>query len=516
MPLWLDTMLRESALQLSLVAGSEQVRARGPVRWVHISELPDPSQWLQGGELLLTTGYVIGRSVKMQRDFVRRLDEAGCVGLGLSMGPEGKPLAGLLNESASRGFPLFTIPHKIPLMAITTWIAEYVNSERNQALINAMRMQQNVLSSIIHGKGLSGIIGCCANSMPDFSFLLFDYFGHLLAGHSWDPGLPDPGHMFTMVSKPLRSRERATLSIGDVQVTAAAVRLREEIEIILLIAGRRPMHEDELLLFEQMLTGVGLELARHQSFRLERRRRAGELFDDVAAGVLAPSAIPLRLRRLGIEPDKSYQVLCVSRSRESSGHALATVAEDSMDSKLPALVGVHDDQLYCVVQSEDATAAQHIADAAAAKGWPDVRVGRSMPRSDVQQLPAAMREARLCVSAPVAMDPPVRDVSNVGVSGLIAGMDPNPAITSFVAQVLGPLLEHDERDGGQLLKTLRVYLRHACRPGPAAGDLHIHRHTLSYRLDRIRHLSGRDPRDGGQLLVFGLALEAYDQGLAAQ
>jgi PucR family transcriptional regulator, purine catabolism regulatory protein len=513
MPLWLDTMLRESALGLSLIAGGEQVRERGPVRWVHISELPDPSQWLQGGELLLTTGYVIGRSARMQRDFVRRLDEAGCVGLGYSMGPDGEPLPELFAESANRGFPLFTIPHNTPLMAITTWIAEYINNERNRALTSAVRMQQDVLWSILHGKGLHGVIGCCAKSMPGFSFLLFDYYGHLLAEHSWDSRLPEPDQMFTMVSKPLRSLERTTMSTGSVHATAAAVRLLEEIEVILVIAGQRGMHEGELLLFEQILTGVALELARHQSFRLERRRRVGELLDDVSAGVLVPSAIPLRLRRLGIEPDKSYQVLCLSRSRAASDDALATVAEDSTDTELPALVGSHDGHLYCVIQSEDATAARHIADAAAAKGWPDVRVGRSIPRTDAQQLPAAMREAHLCVSAPLAVDAPVRDVSNVGVAGLIAGMDPHPAIAGFVAQVLGPLREHDRRDGGQLLETLRVYLRHACRPGPAANDLHVHRHTLSYRLDRIRHLTGRDPRDGGQLLVFGLALEAFDQGL---
>ncbi|MEX0743382.1 MAG: PucR family transcriptional regulator ligand-binding domain-containing protein, partial [Actinomycetota bacterium] len=41
-------------LALRFVAGEES--ANRPIRWVHISELEDPTPWLKGGELLLTTG----------------------------------------------------------------------------------------------------------------------------------------------------------------------------------------------------------------------------------------------------------------------------------------------------------------------------------------------------------------------------------------------------------------------------------------------------------------------------
>ena len=43
-----------SEMGLELATGADGADA--PVRWVHISELPDPTPWLSGGELLLTTG----------------------------------------------------------------------------------------------------------------------------------------------------------------------------------------------------------------------------------------------------------------------------------------------------------------------------------------------------------------------------------------------------------------------------------------------------------------------------
>ena len=58
---------------LELAAGEDGADA--PVRWVHISELPDPTPWLSGGELLLTTGIQL-TTEERQRDFVRHRSAA--------------------------------------------------------------------------------------------------------------------------------------------------------------------------------------------------------------------------------------------------------------------------------------------------------------------------------------------------------------------------------------------------------------------------------------------------------
>src|SRR5215213_2496352 len=55
------------------------------VRWVHISELEDPTPWLSGGELLLTTGMQLTEPGR-QREYVRRLAAHKLSGLGLGTG----------------------------------------------------------------------------------------------------------------------------------------------------------------------------------------------------------------------------------------------------------------------------------------------------------------------------------------------------------------------------------------------------------------------------------------------
>ena len=52
MELTVESLIAE--LGLELATGHESAAAN--VRWVHSTELPDPTPWLRGGELLLTTG----------------------------------------------------------------------------------------------------------------------------------------------------------------------------------------------------------------------------------------------------------------------------------------------------------------------------------------------------------------------------------------------------------------------------------------------------------------------------
>src|SRR5687768_10076669 len=99
-------------LGLELVAGKQAGDA--PIRWVHISELTDPTPWMAGGELLLTTGMRI-REPDEQRDYVRRLVDHHLAGLGFGTGIEHDAVPPAIVEEAERlGLPLFEVPYAMP------------------------------------------------------------------------------------------------------------------------------------------------------------------------------------------------------------------------------------------------------------------------------------------------------------------------------------------------------------------------------------------------------------------
>ena len=80
--------------------------AANAIRWVHVSELPDPTPWLEGGELLITTGLGVGELSRPQREYVRRLAEHGLAGLAFGVGfGWAEPPAALADEAEQAGLP---------------------------------------------------------------------------------------------------------------------------------------------------------------------------------------------------------------------------------------------------------------------------------------------------------------------------------------------------------------------------------------------------------------------------
>jgi PucR family transcriptional regulator, purine catabolism regulatory protein len=123
-------------LGLELVAGAES--ASSHVRWVHSSELPDPTPWLKGGELLLSTGLQL-TGPKAQRALVERLADHDIAGLGFGTGFAHKRLpAALVTAARRRGFPLFEVPYELPFIAITERAFAHLLDERYEMLQRSM------------------------------------------------------------------------------------------------------------------------------------------------------------------------------------------------------------------------------------------------------------------------------------------------------------------------------------------------------------------------------------------
>jgi PucR family transcriptional regulator, purine catabolism regulatory protein len=134
-------------LGLSLVSGREAADTH--VRWVHSTELPDPTPWLKGGELLLTTGIQLDRA-KVQRELIERLADHQIAGLGFGTGFAHKRLpAALVDAAQKREFPLFEVPYELPFIAITERAFAQLVNERYEML--QRNMAGDVLAEALAG-----------------------------------------------------------------------------------------------------------------------------------------------------------------------------------------------------------------------------------------------------------------------------------------------------------------------------------------------------------------------------
>jgi PucR C-terminal helix-turn-helix domain/GGDEF-like domain len=73
---------------------------------------------------------------------------------------------------------------------------------------------------------------------------------------------------------------------------------------------------------------------------------------------------------------------------------------------------------------------------------------------------------------------------------------------------VGPALAHDAAHGSDLVGTFRTYLAHGANMNAAAAAIPSHRHTVAYRLDRLRELTGLHPGSADDRERLGLGVKA--------
>jgi purine catabolism regulator len=142
--------VQELVDELGLTLATGQENAGRSVRWVHSTELLDPTPWLRGGELLLTTGLQLS-GVKLQRELIDLLADHDIAGLGFGTGfVHRKVPAALLGAARKRGFPLFEVPYELPFIAVTERVFAQLLNERYELL--QRNMAGDVLAEALTGR----------------------------------------------------------------------------------------------------------------------------------------------------------------------------------------------------------------------------------------------------------------------------------------------------------------------------------------------------------------------------
>jgi purine catabolism regulator len=429
------------------------------VRWVAVSELEDPTPFLEGGELVLTTGMRLTDPVAQSGEYVARLVGRGVAGLGFGAGlSHGKVPDALAAAATEHGLPLLEVPRPTPFIAIGKAVSRMLAAERYEDLTRAFQAQRELTRAALRGPGQ--LVARLARELDGWALLL-DGSGavrHAAPEHARSRAaelLPELG----------RLRGSAALSGRDDHIVVQPLALggrRRGFLVVGTVDSLPPVAHTIVA------TAVSLLTLQTEEPRARRELRAA------LAGLL-----------LGYGPAKGLP--------EPPVRVLACAGGDEV---LDALEGDPAGE-HCLALSRPAFCAvivpdrltDHVIGLARACG--PVGVGEA---GDLGRLESGLRQAEQALSAAlrardVAEHPVLRhaDLPGRGILGLL---DPQAA-QGFAASVLAPLLDQEPA----LVGSLRAYLDANGQGEAAARALGVHRHTLRYRMRKISELLGRDLDD---------------------
>jgi sugar diacid utilization regulator len=254
------------------------------------------------------------------------------------------------------------------------------------------------------------------------------------------------------------------------------------------------------------LTEVAVEEAREE---VEENLRGSFLEDLRARPDLAGEEIVRRGARLGCDLGAGAVALCAELTSDRPRHVVATIAEDAPGALAQHLGG----RVYALLPGGGSAPEQVLAHARALAQR--VRrhglVGLSSYYADPGELGRAIQEAELVLDVVRRSGAPIEQDIGTGTYRLlfrVLASHPEE-VRSFYEDTVAPVVRYDDQYRTDLVGTLEAYLEHNCNMNATAAAIYAHRHTVAYRLERVRELTGLDPVLSEDRERLGLGLKAY-------
>ncbi len=485
-----EDLLRSPALQLGLLAGGGGTARR--VAWAHVSELNDPTPWLFGSELIMTTGMAIPANAAGQRAYLRRLDTAGAAGLALSEGlfvP--RDTSALLAEANDRNFPVVRVPIPVPFMAIAQEVAAAVQADTAQRLSAQLQVfgavrwlatgELSTAAIFARLERLSGyaLYACTPKRQPllDGVPVPPDGLAHLVPAAATSPPTIPGGYV---------------LPVSGGRGTAGYILAHEK-------ADARP---GGVSVVQHIATVAALTLAMQAHEREMIRREHAELFSEILQGALDRQAVMRRLTANGFSVGDQL-LLVIVRATDPDGD-IEAIADTVTLSGFPHLVLRQHDDLYLLV-------ADASGPARALAGLAGTVIGISRPFPATASFVASRREAQWALTRAAERG---RGLVRYGDDQISRWLARDTAdLSVLAADVLGPVLDYDAAHAGDLLLSVRTWLERDRNTESAAKALNIHPNTLLYRVRRFEEISGRSLSSTEALTEIWLALRTTASAL---
>ena len=524
-------------LKLPVRAGEDGLDL--PVRWVHISELPDPTPWLSGGELLLTTGMQL-KTAESQRNFVERLAEHHLAGLGIGTGfrHESVPES-LIEIAAARAFPVIEVPYEVPFIAITEAAFTRLVNEQYAVLRRAIAAHERLERIVLSQRGLDALAAALA-SLIGGAVMVMGARGERLVRRTFRRSLPDTA--LADVSRELR--ERATrrealpfvpsygmdgnrglaLPVSADGGTRAGQATPEAWLVALKDTG--PLSDFDRLTLRQAVTIVALELLRDRVAGETERRLAGDVLRGMASGELGGTELSRRLEPFGLDRNVASIVAAPASARDGLRPIRATLAGTLRDEALPAVVAEVPPLACALVAGMAEGELVGLASRLAARlqedlqGHTRVAVGRTVASGQARR---SFHEAKCALeAASFSLDGDERRTNGAGAAASVASyrdlgsfqlllsLQDDEALRLFCDSILGPIEASEGHYGGELMRSLEAFIECNGQWERAARRLYCHRHTLRYRIRRIESLTGRSLHSARDRIEFWLALRGRE------
>lgn len=531
--LTVEDVLKRPSFGNAYIAAGKKGLSR-PVRWVHIIEVIQFEQLLQGSEMILTTGAAFKDDTASFMTYLAQLLHRNVSCLCLEMGHYLSSVPQeWLDAAEAQDFPLIIFPEAVRFIDITQDIHAHIINQHHKALQDLEKISREFHRLTLTSQGVSHVLTLLQSStkaqviyvpmdaqpkfIPPQGKKESEHWLSFLTNHNFENDGTGPN------VEELADHTVIVQPVGAMGKTWAH---------ILLVLDRKPQ-ELEYLILDSASLSIAQDLLRKR-YMEERKLYSQTLWMDdllhkriydeeqikvqLGADFKRLNTLPYQVVLIEFESEQAEGQSDEEEGLESAGLHLSLSVRSMFEGQLfhPLITLKHNRLVIVAFDKAHKTPAKerlHVVLRALqerkAEASTRLRIGIGNSNRSFLHAHVSYQEALQALSLTVTLQKQVMFYEELGVFELLFHIGDKELLKSFVRSHLGPLIDHDALKGSELLRTLKVYLDHDGSKQMAAGQLFIVRQTLYYRLEQIEELLGAQYMFPEKRLALQVAIRAY-------
>jgi PucR family transcriptional regulator, purine catabolism regulatory protein len=514
----------KDALELDVLHGVKVVAGAGgldrQIRWCHIIDNPEIVRWIQGGELLLTTGYGWPEADQTSRRTIRSLNSKRLAAILFDPGPFlGQIPPSVVEEAGRLELPVLVAPRKLRFADVTEAIGRELIRRQYEMIERADRAHRQITAAAVEARDLNGIAQTVCG-LTRRAVAIED--GELRVLAHAEAGMPPDAHPHAADGPDAGAvRDRVRAAEGALRFdgrAACAIRAGTELlGYLWILEGAAPLGDLDLRVAEHGAMVAALHILRQRAQAAVETRIGHTVVDALIRGDVPEEDLLERARLLGFDPHGEYAVMVVSlmdpgaRSRKwpltnreeyyRRERAAQLVRRLLTQERLPVLSTYSLNRVVCLLpvarmprdagglRRFSAAVCEHLT---AADGVPPVMVAVSAPHTGLAGVAKGYWEGDRATELARDSDH-VIFFEDLTLAHLLAQIPDTTSLAAVYAGTLGPVLGGPK--GRTLRETLWALVDAGFNKESAAAAVGIHRNTMRTRLERIESLLGRPLTD---------------------
>nr|WP_263326573.1 PucR family transcriptional regulator [Neobacillus sp. Marseille-Q6967] len=496
-----DILNRNHFENAIVIAGEEGLNRI--VRWVHVVEVTNIRNLLNGKELILSTGVAWKEDVELFKSIIQQLIEMEAAGLCIEVGTYlSKIPLEVIRIANEHHFPIIIFKEEVPFVAITQDIHGMIINEQYRKISDLENYSQSLNKQLLTTESYEDILHFISTAL-EYQIIF------KLKGQDYE-FIPEID--FTERINLINQIEEAKLAASS-QLAFSPIHLfGQEYAELYIYSNEIPISEYDLLILDRTATALAQHLLRDLYVGEKKRVEEFEWLHGWLEGEHQQDSIMEYLMEHGIKPktteaivlnvkmfsykenanqDVTYIKLLFRSIFEQYGFAVFSVEKRN---EIIFILLNNRPQKNMKDRIKKALSAIKESEFMRKKSSAKILLAAGKFVCQLTEVHKSYYTAKetLRIQQEMSKKETYHFYEDLHLYRLISQMSKHIDLQELVLEYLHPVIENDQKYNGKLLETLKVYLECNGSKQETANKLYIVRQTLYHRLQKLENLLGND------------------------